>query len=380
MLFGSLFFGWISDAMGRRFAFGLCILCISVGSILAAASTNYAMYMVFRFVTSMGGVGSFMTCFVLATEFVGTKYRTACGILIEIPFALGELYIVLLAYYIRDWSKLQLAIGVPFLVLFLYLFKLPESVRWSWAVGKFKTANKVILEMSRFNKVEVPKEFILSEEVEMHQLTTEGVGMAPLLASKQLRGRLIVMAFNWIVATLCFYGLSLNAGIGSNVFSAFSLSAAMEIPAYIFSALSIDVLGRKPFLMFVQILCGISCICAGLISDANLRLLFSLVGKFGSSAAFSAVFLYTAELFPTSMRNSAVGMCSTLARFGGILAPTVAQLGYYRPDIPFLIFGVATLIGGLSAYLLPETKGKKLPDTVQEALAMVDDENATMKN
>ena len=90
---------------------------------------------------------------------------------------------------------------------------------------------------------------------------------------------------------------------------------------------SIDVLGRKPFLMFVQILCGISCICAGLISDANLRLLFSLVGKFGSSAAFSAVFLYTAELFPTSMRNSAVGMCSTLARFGGILAPTVAQLG-----------------------------------------------------
>ena len=69
-------------------------------------------------------------------------------------------------------------------MLFLYLFKLPESVRWSWAVGKFKTANKVILEMSRFNKVEVPKEFILSEEVEMHQLTTEGVGMAPLLASK----------------------------------------------------------------------------------------------------------------------------------------------------------------------------------------------------
>ena len=96
---------------------------------------------------------------------------------------------------------------------------------------------------------------------------------------------------------------------------------------YYYLLQSIDVLGRKPFLMFVQILCGISCICAGLISDANLRLLFSLVGKFGSSAAFSAVFLYTAELFPTSMRNSAVGMCSTLARFGGILAPTVAQLG-----------------------------------------------------
>ena len=51
-------------------------------------------------------------------------------------------------------------------------------------MGKFRTANKVILEMSRFNKVELPKEFIMSEVSEMHQLNNEEVGMAPLLASK----------------------------------------------------------------------------------------------------------------------------------------------------------------------------------------------------
>lgn len=126
--------------------------------------------------------------------------------------------------------------------------------------------------------------------------------------------------------------------------------------------------------MFVQILSGISCICAGFIDDMTIRLACSLIGKFGSSAAFSIVFLYTAELFPTGMRNSAVGMCSTLARLGGILAPTVAELGYKRPELPFLIFGIATLIGGIAAYLLPETKGKKLPDTVQEAVKMAKEE------
>ena len=104
------------------------------------------------------------------------------------------------------------------------------------------------------------------------------------------------------------------------------------------------------------------------MTDPNLTLTFSLIGKFGSSAAFAIVFLYTAELFPTSMRNSAVGMCSTLARFGGILAPSVAQVGYYQPEIPYYIFGVATLVGGLSAWLLPETKGRKLPDTVEDAI------------
>ena len=129
--------------------------------------------------------------------------------------------------------------------------------------------------------------------------------------------------------------------------------------------------------MFVQILCGISCICAGVIDDLTARLVFSLIGKFGCSAAFSIVFLYTAELFPTSMRNSAVGMCSTLARVGGIFAPTVAELGYYQPKTPFLIFGVATLIGGFAAYLLPETKGKKLPDTVEEAIKIEEKAGST---
>jgi len=112
LLFGSMFFGWISDALGRRVAFGLCMLTLSFGSILTAFSTNYIMYMVFRFITSMGGVGAFVTSFVLATEFVGKHYRTYCGIFIEIPFALGELYLTLLAYYIRDWQILQARIAV----------------------------------------------------------------------------------------------------------------------------------------------------------------------------------------------------------------------------------------------------------------------------
>ncbi len=63
-----------------------------------------------RFMTSMGGMACFITAFVLSTEFVGKKYRTSCGILIEIPFALGELYITMLAFLIRDWRTLQVFI------------------------------------------------------------------------------------------------------------------------------------------------------------------------------------------------------------------------------------------------------------------------------
>ena len=98
-----------------------------------------------------------------------------------------------------------------------------------------------------------------------------------------------------------------------------------------------------------------------------IRTALSLLGKFGASAGFAIVYVYTAELFPTPVRNSAVGLCSTFARIGGMLAPVVADLAVYAPAIPFIIMGSSCCIGGLTALLLPETAGQPLPDTVQEA-------------
>ena len=48
-------------------------------------------------------------------------------------------------------------------------------------------------------------------------------------------------------------------------------------------------------------------------------------GKFGASGAFAIVYLYTAELFPTSIRSTATGLCSMMARIGGIAAPQVSH-------------------------------------------------------
>ena len=38
------------------------------------------------------------------------------------------------------------------------------------------------------------------------------------------------------------------------------------------------------------------------------------------------IYVYSAELFPTVMRNSGMGLCSLCARIGGILAPYIADL------------------------------------------------------
>ena len=57
----------------------------------------------------MSHVGTFMMAFNLALEFVGMKYRTMFGILIETPFALGGLIVGIVSYAgVRDWRTLTL--------------------------------------------------------------------------------------------------------------------------------------------------------------------------------------------------------------------------------------------------------------------------------
>ena len=52
----------------------------------------------------------------------------------------------------------------------------------------------------------------------------------------------------------------------------------------------------------------------------------ALLGKFGASGAFSLAYVYTAELYPDSLRALGVGVASATGRVGSILAPFIADL------------------------------------------------------
>ena len=389
MLFGSFFFGWLSDVAGRKKCFATTVVFLSIGSLLSAVSISYPIYIVARFVTSMGGMGIFITAFVLVMEFVGPSYRTICGFGVEIPFALGEIYVGLLAYFIRDWRYLQTAIAAPFFLFFFYLCFIPESVRWALSKGRKELAKSTIDMMASVNKVEIPEGALDTLSCEV---TEKNLGLWSLLSTSKLRPRLLIMSFNWVVTTLCYYGLTLSASLSQDVFTTFTVAAAMELPSYIFCMIFADRIGRKPILSLVQILASVACITAGFVDSFALRLVLTMVGKFGASASFAIVFVYTAELFPTPMRNSAVGICSTCARIGGILAPLVAGLGQRMAvQVPFLVMGVPAMLGGFLALMLPETAGQILPDTLDQAMKLeggvsfckkkklpVEDEEATL--
>jgi hypothetical protein len=97
--------------------------------------------------------------------------------------------------------------------------------------------------------------------------------------------------------------------------------------------------------------------------------------------------MFTAEIFPTKLRTSLLGLCSMVGRLGSMLAPLTPLLvsrrrinfgdenhslvikfqTNYSKLLPLTLFGVLALVAGGLAFLLPETKGRPLPVTVKEA-------------
>lgn len=87
-----------------------------------------------------------------------------------------------------------------------------------------------------------------------------------------------------------------------------------------------------------------------------------------SSAVFQLIFLYTAELFPTLIRNTALGFSSTASGIGSIGAPFIIGLG---DIIPLIIMGCLAILGGLTGIFLPETLGLPLPSTIEEVFRCI---------
>ncbi|XP_064650338.1 organic cation transporter protein-like [Lineus longissimus] len=194
--------------------------------------------------------------------------------------------------------------------------------------------------------------------------------------------RIGIVAFNWFAASTAYYGLSLNSGnLVGDLYVNYVVTAAVELPACVFTYVTLDRLGRKGPHVFSMFLCGIACltnIFIVLYVDKEhhwITVALSTVGKFGSTAAFTTIYIFASELFPTTTRNGIMGLCSVGGRVGSMVSPYIASLGdlivgIYGVVLPMTIFGVIALVAGVLAIFLPETMGEALPDTIEQALEL----------
>ncbi|XP_043232281.1 organic cation transporter protein-like [Amphibalanus amphitrite] len=372
ILLGAVLGGMLADWFGRRrvLLYGTALFLIF--GIAAAFSTDIFTFMVLRFFVALNMMALFTTGFVYALESVGGPWRAILGISYEYTFAIGFMSLAGIAYVLKPWMQLQLCVVLPAVVFFSFYFVIPESPRWLLTQGREEEARDIIEKICRKNGRPYKSTMKVVDEGATED-EDEKVTILDLFRTPNLCIRTLNFYYNWFVNSFVYYGLSLNSGnLGGDLFVNIFIGGAVEIPAYALSTLALLKTGRRLPLCISMVIGGVACLCT-MIFEKDVYTLdwpivtCAMIGKFCISASFAIVYVYSAEVFPTVLRTTGVGSSSMCARIGSIVAPYVGTYGAqaYR-YLPVILFGITSILAGLLALLLPETKGKALPDTIEQ--------------
>lgn len=385
MLFSSIICGSLADKFGRVSIYWWTPVLLVISGILSANATGILMYTLTSFLMSFCAYGMVISDFTIGVEVVPKDWRVRAGQAYPVTFALGNAFMVLIFYLCQNWRHSLIVISAfSTIVMFLPLF-MPESVKWRIATGgkeQHKEAKHEIKRIARMNNITVTE---MSDDVPLDPDTAAALSVKSPSWKQIIKSKLMVrwvlnMCFGWFCSALTYYGVTFaTQSLPLNIYWGFILMSFVEIPFVLSLTILMKYFGRRTLYCGSFVLAGFAALLFPVIrfimvlADQgqvvpDFSLYSTLAVKGFVSIAFNLSYVYTVEIFPSVMRTRGLGFCSMFARIATILSPVVAdiQIPGVGLDTPFVLLGILCFVYGLVALDLPETKGKDLPDTLED--------------
>ncbi|GGD57767.1 MFS transporter [Paenibacillus nasutitermitis] len=344
MAAGAAVAGAMADRFGRRSILLWTLLIFSAASGLSAFATSFVILCIFRFITGFGLGGELPVASTLVSESVPAKERGRAIVLLESFWAGGWILAALVAYFVipvYGW-RIALLIGALPALYALYL-------------------RRAIQDSPRF--------------INQQHLRLPFKDRLRSLWSIKYRKSTIVLWILWFTVVFSYYGMFLwlptvmvMKGFGLvKSFQYVLIITLAQLPGYFTAAYLIEKFGRKFVLVTYLLLTAVSAIwfssavTAGMLVAAGISLSFFNLGAWG------AMYAYTPELYPTSIRATGVGFAASFGRIGGVIGPYLVGMlvasGTAIANV-FMIFFIAIVIGALAVLFMgKETKGTD-PDRI----------------
>ncbi|XP_039873239.1 solute carrier family 22 member 16 [Simochromis diagramma] len=385
VLIGALVFGDVADRVGRVKILMLTSVCQFGFGVAVAFSGNYYFFVVLRFLLAMVSSGYLVVVFVYVTEFTGNKVRTWTSMHVHAAFAVGVMMVALTGYLVRVWWIYQIVLSVCTAPFLLFCWKFPETPFYLMAKGRYEETEKLLNVIAHVNglecrlkaedllepgKREDGKSLLKGDTEEQSSKPEKKLTIVDLFGSWRMAGRTCTVWAIWFIGSLGYYVFSLGSvNLGGNQYVNLFLAGAVELPSYLVGCFAMDRIGRKKTCAPSLLLAAVACFLI-IVVPADIEILtivLSMIGKFAIAIAFGLIYLYTCELYPTIIRSLAVGSGSMMCRVGSVVAPFCVYLADIWIYLPQLIVGILALIFGVLALFLPETLGKPLTTTLEEA-------------
>lgn len=335
------FMGMLSDYFGRRTILIVGVFGSASFGYIRSFAPNYLTFIVFEFLDAGIGSVTYSSSFVLAMEWVSQKHRVLLSCLMTATYPLGQVFLGLTARAVQNYRHLLRIIYAPGFLIIIYIWIVPESIRWLICNCKKERILSIIKRAQKVNGIRISSNTIdqLSNEIDgnantaensnTHSLKIKFQQFGQILRKPKLLIRFLICAFAWFVNAFVSYGISLTStSFAGDKYINFIIIALAGIPAMLIVYCLLDSWGRRWTNCISLSIGGISIIASKLLpSHLNaLSIAFFFIGKCFTTAAFSSLYVYTGELWPTNIRLSVMGFCSTVGRAGAALAPLTPLL------------------------------------------------------
>ncbi|KAB1213586.1 Organic cation/carnitine transporter 7 [Morella rubra] len=416
MLVGAYSWGIVSDKHGRRKGFLITATVTAVAGFLSAFAPNYPSLLILRCLVGvgLGGIPVLASWFL---EFIPAPSRGTWMVIFSAFWTLGTLLEASLAWLVMPnwgWRWLLALSSLPSSLLLLFYRLTPESPRYLCLKGRTSDAIMVLEKIARMNGTNLPSGVLVSDsQMELEEKSTpaedthmlspretesttkKGIlsriwgisSLLVLLSPKLVRSTLLLWAV-FFGNAFSYYGLVLLTSELKNGYSKcmqtklpsqksqdvnyrdIFITTLAEFPGLLISAAIVDKLGRKLSMSAMLFLCCVFLIPLVFHQPEGLTtaLLFGARGCI--TAAFTIVYIYAPEVYPTSVRTTGVGVASSIGRIGGMVCPLVA-VGLVQgchQTASIVLFEIIIFFSGICVVLFPfETKGRELSDSVSSS-------------
>jgi len=372
---GTLLFGYLSDTFGRIPALVSSNLLAMLGGLLTPFSTGMYSYIAIRCLTGLSYSMFFQIPYILAIEYVDKNKRTWIGNMgLAIFLTISGVYQPWLVKYLGDWKVFSWIIFSQIIFVVFVPLVMPESSRWLLSTGQTGRAVQIMRRIAKFNKKQVTEEtFKQFEDLcrrEKEELDRgDKLSVFNLFRERNTRKNSLWVMFLFLIIYIVFDATVRNVNnLKISIYYSFMVSVALELPADISAMIGLTYLGRRVSAIASLGLCAI---CILIVIPLNGHVLtsaaFALAGRFFSTYAMNTAFQLIAEILPTCLRGQGIALATVLAVGGQISSPYIVYSSVLHPDLPFYIIGLLGLIGMVPSYLLPETAGMSLPNTLEDA-------------
>ena len=415
---GTLAWGVLSDAIGRRRSLSLAMAVAAGFGLLSSAAGSFGTLVLCRTLAGIGVGGSIPVVYAWLSEWLSTEARGRYMVLLASSWMVGSIctalagLIVVPSHPVNGWRWFLAIAAVPSAVCCVWAhMTAAESPRWLLSRGRGEEAMALLRKAAAENGREgaIPLHATLSRPRAgadpasgsmADMLKVQGKAIASLF-SHPLRKTSLPLCLVWFGISLGWYGTVLwfpeffksraaaasitppgpppapgapPPHLDSSPFTAQLAVAASNLPGNLVSMWSVDTLGRRLTLA--------SSLAAGALAALAFAFMPANAGQGGALAAacafnalsvgaWNALECYSAELLPTSVRASGLGVLSAAGKFGSIAGQTIngmlLPVAQWAPLLPGV--GSMLLAAVLVMRMSTETKGKAMMDDVLDESA-----------